>query len=155
MNKLVELAENINSYNLKGSSRLAPLRLALLYRKRHLPLVEQLTREMQGEKVHAALELMGLSGYQILRSGNVHGLELHLLGSLEDEEAISDDSFLRRKKVIERLRCHRETVFLCLEQEDALEAISHERAEVLELKRVDRSVCKNIAWKGSLPVFYA
>lgn len=61
---------------------------------------------------------MGLSGYVVMRSVNILGLELHLLSSLMEEEDITDDMFLRRKKIIDKLRCSKSTIFLCLEESE-------------------------------------
>lgn len=95
---------------------------------------------------------MGLSGYEIMRSGVVLGLELHLLCSLMDEEAIADEMFLRRKKIIERLRCRKEAIFLYLEEEEAKNV--HDKSEIFELKRADMSACKNVLWKGHSHLLY-
>lgn len=74
MKNLTELASQINNYNLKGSSRLSPIKLAIIYEKNHQGVVEEITNDLQCEKSHASFELMGLSGYSIMRSGNVQGM---------------------------------------------------------------------------------
>lgn len=74
MKKLVELAENINSYNFKGGSRLSPIKLAIVYKKNHTPIIDEISADLQCEKTHASFELMGLSGYTIMRSCAVPGL---------------------------------------------------------------------------------
>lgn len=71
---------------------------------------------------------MGLSGYVVMRSVSICGLELHLLSSLMEEEVITDDMFLRRKKIIDRLRCNKSTIFLCLEESDLALSKSNEKS---------------------------
>lgn len=39
MNKLIELARHVNNYNLKGSSHLSPIKLAVLYKKTQMGIV--------------------------------------------------------------------------------------------------------------------
>lgn len=47
MHKLVELAKHVNSYNLKGSSHLSPIKLAVLYKKTQMAIVEGIVSELQ------------------------------------------------------------------------------------------------------------
>lgn len=39
MQKLVELASHVNNYNLKGTSHLSPIKLAVLYKKTQIGIV--------------------------------------------------------------------------------------------------------------------
>lgn len=39
MQKLVELASHVSNYNLKGNSRLSPLKFAVLYKKTQMVIV--------------------------------------------------------------------------------------------------------------------
>ena len=54
MNHLVELAHNIQRYNLKGSVRLAPIKLAILYKKIHQPIVDNIINDMRCEKTNTS-----------------------------------------------------------------------------------------------------
>jgi hypothetical protein len=74
MKKLAELADNIYRYNLKGSNHLSPIKLAIIFKKNHLKIIDDIILDLQCEKSHTSFELMGLSGYSIMRSGNVQSL---------------------------------------------------------------------------------
>lgn len=54
MNKLVELAQMIHRYNLKGSIRLAPIKLVIIYKKIHQPIVNDIINDMQCEKTNTS-----------------------------------------------------------------------------------------------------
>ena len=54
MKKLVELAEKINSYNFKGGSRLTPIKLAIVYKKNHAAIIDEISADLQCEKINAS-----------------------------------------------------------------------------------------------------
>jgi DNA-binding transcriptional regulator GbsR (MarR family) len=74
MKKLLELANNINSYNFKGTNRLSPIKLAIIFKKKHALIIDEIITDLQCEKSHASFELMGLSGYTIMRSSKIQGV---------------------------------------------------------------------------------
>lgn len=74
MKKLAELADSIYRYNLKGSHRLSSIKIAIIFKKNHHQIIDEIIADLQCEKSHASFELMGVSGYSIMRSGNVQGL---------------------------------------------------------------------------------
>ena len=54
MNKLIELAHHIHRYNLKGTVRLAPIKLAILYKNIHQPIVNSIVNDMKCEKTNTS-----------------------------------------------------------------------------------------------------
>ena len=99
--------------------------------------------------MNSLAQILGIGGYHCFRSERVKNLEVFLIDHLYNQEAIRDDQFLKRRKIIETLRTNPEVYFLYLDPESAAKSIISDRTEVLEFKRVDMTVNKDIIWKGS------
>ena len=67
---------------------------------------------------------MGCEGYRVLRSE--HGVELHVISSLDEEEEVRDEDFIRKRKLVQRLNQQKSTIFVYFEKETLMER--HDRS---------------------------
>jgi hypothetical protein len=98
--------------------------------------------------------MMGIGGYQCFRAGRVDHLEVYLIDNIYGEEAVEDQQFLKRRKVLETLRSNPEMYFLHLDSSSATQEIRNSRDEILVLKRVNPTRCRDIIWKANNLVLY-
>lgn len=47
MKKLIELADNITSYNFKGTNRLSPIKLTIIFKKNHAAIADEIVKDLQ------------------------------------------------------------------------------------------------------------
>ena len=149
MKQLVELADRIGHYNLIGKRKLAMIKLAIVQTQQHQDSLTEILAELDCHEVESLAQMFGIGGYQCYRSERVIHLEVYLLDNIYGEEAIEDQQFIKRKKIFESLHSNPEVYFLYLDPKTIAETIIDDRIEILALKRLDPTVCRDITWKNS------